>query len=318
VAGTALIGDALIENIDADKITGDIGRFGSVVINNITAQKGYIASLTVDELDTSDMVQNYLDEITDDVNYIHAYNEVLAFITATTDGLATVPVYNRNGEQLYWLDATHEGVTEDVTSYPVTIYDYDQLTKLKFYFSEIDGEKIPIGEWGAGNGVGNNGKAYQVKLPSGFVQKYIATGAGDVAAAGEVSFTLGDDGAIVHSAGATSSIRNVAICEDSAAVTAALNDLAAGDLVVNTQAFQTFAGAGTIDRIGPNAVRFTGTSAANVNMPTSPVVGDWFSIKNRGTATCTLIGTFDGVTNKAVTAGTSLRVQFNGSDWDVV
>ncbi|MGH0053226.1 MAG: phage tail protein, partial [Sphaerochaetaceae bacterium] len=80
----------LQEFIFDGKLTADVIEAASSVITKyIQAEGGTIARLTVDQLDTSDMVQNYLNEDTSDVNYIRVYDQYINFIQATTDGLAT-------------------------------------------------------------------------------------------------------------------------------------------------------------------------------------------------------------------------------------
>lgn len=181
-----------VKNLKAETIITN-----TLITNTLTAQKGYIADLTSDSFDTSDKVPNYKAEDISDVNYIRAYNEILEFLTAVTDGADTDPVYDRAGNRLYWLDATMVGLTTDVTDWPVTIYHYTELTKLRFYFKEIDGVKIPVGEWGAGNGVGDNGKAFMMKLVDRFRMSYIATGSGILPSGKEVKFDLTNNGILM-------------------------------------------------------------------------------------------------------------------------
>ena len=78
VAGTAKISLALIEDIVATNIISN-----TFITESLTATKGYIAELTVDQLDTSDKIANYLAGDTSDVNYIKIQNQVVEFITAT-------------------------------------------------------------------------------------------------------------------------------------------------------------------------------------------------------------------------------------------
>lgn len=194
VAGTALIQDALIESISADKITGDIIVGQTVIINQLAASKATIAELTVDQLDTSDKVANYLAGNKADVNYIKTYDQHTEFITASVkagDPTPTTQVTDRNSNPLYWVDIDRTGVTTDVTDYPVTIYDYTELTKLKVTFA-LDGETyVPRFEFGAGAGVVGHpeyGKGFIYKDGDGLVLKYTKAD-GTV-----LAFKLGENG----------------------------------------------------------------------------------------------------------------------------
>lgn len=86
IAGTALIKDALIESISADKITGDIIIGNTVIINQLSADKGNIAELTVDQIDTSDFVQRYLAGDTSPVGYWKGYDQTIDFYEAVIEG----------------------------------------------------------------------------------------------------------------------------------------------------------------------------------------------------------------------------------------
>jgi len=169
VAGTALIQDALIQSLDADKITGDIGRFGTTVINNLTADKATIAELTVDRLDTSDKVQRRLANDTTTLGYMQLYNQNYDFVQAVYAGdIAGLPneeqAVNRFEEPLYWIDVEHTGTTLNATDWPVMVYVYDELVKLKFYH-DIDpetGYANPMMIFGAGD-LNGRSKGYMYK-----------------------------------------------------------------------------------------------------------------------------------------------------------
>ena len=113
-------------------------------------------------------------------------------------------------------------------------------------------------------------------------------------------------------------LRNIALCGNAAAVQGALGALDDGDFIINTEAFQSFNTTGTINRLGARFVRCAGSSAFDLSLPASPVRGDSFVVKNRSTVTVTLKGTLDGSADMAMTAGSAVEVQFNGTDWDVM
>lgn len=166
----------------------------TTITNTLTAQKAYIAELTVDELETSTKVQKYLVSDITDVNYIRVKGQGISWVTATVKaGLPTEQVTNRKGEKLYWEDATSAGVTLTVTSWPVMVYQYTEDTKRKISFeSNVAGTYIPIDTIGAGTGTGDQGRAYIRKVTNGIEIEYIAEGTG-----ASRKITLNDTGVFI-------------------------------------------------------------------------------------------------------------------------
>ena len=70
-------------NVYAKYLSGDI-----VVAQTLYAENGYISRLVVDELLTEDKVQKYLASNTDDVNYIHIYDQYTDYKTASYTSVA--------------------------------------------------------------------------------------------------------------------------------------------------------------------------------------------------------------------------------------
>ena len=65
------------------KFTADvIEALSAVITPSLYAKKGYISELTVDSLETSTKVQNYLNSDLSDVNFIRIVGQVIQFITA--------------------------------------------------------------------------------------------------------------------------------------------------------------------------------------------------------------------------------------------
>jgi hypothetical protein len=181
--------------LDADKVNVINLDAEMIVTNNLItqtlyAEKGMIAELTVDRLDTSTKVQNYLNEDTSDVNYIRMQDQEIEFVEATTDGEADEQLLDRNNNPVYWTDETFAGITLEETDYPVMIYVYDEVVKMKLSFQLIESVYTPIMQFGVGTGVGDNGKGFLVKTTSGFEFKYITN---DI----EQIITNGDDGILV-------------------------------------------------------------------------------------------------------------------------
>ena len=179
----------------------------TVITANLTAGKAYIAELTVDQLDTSDAVQNYLDSDVADIEYIQIQDEEITFTTASTTGTSDVQVTNRDDELLWWTDDTETGSSSTITAYPVMRYVYElEELKMSIMFELIDGEKIPTIIMGAGTGTADNGKMKIAKLVDGFqmVYNHSTTGA-------EHTLTIGDDGIIQSGSVGNEGLRNIAI-----------------------------------------------------------------------------------------------------------
>jgi hypothetical protein len=128
----------------------DVTISNTVIVNQLSADKGNIAELTVDRLDTSDKVQNYLAADTGDVNYIRIADQTVEFVAASTTGATTEQITDRNSNPVYWLDDTHTGTTLEVTEYPVLTYVYTEDIKAKITFEDIDGTYTPKIILGAG------------------------------------------------------------------------------------------------------------------------------------------------------------------------
>lgn len=198
--------------LSADTIEAIQGEFDVVISNTVVTQtlyadKGVIAELTVDQLDTSDKVQNYLNSNANDVNYIRVEDQIVEFVTASTTGLTTEQLRDRNNNLVYWLDDTHKVTTLDPTFFPVLTYTYTEAVKMKMAFELIGGVYTPIMTWGIGNGDGDNEKGYLIKSVDGFEMKYITN---DI----EQIIRNGPNGVVVSGLGTKEkSLRNISISD---------------------------------------------------------------------------------------------------------
>lgn len=178
----------------------------------LTADTGYIAQLTVDQLETSTKVQKYLVSDISDVNYIKIYEQHFYWITASTDGLQKEQAKDRFGDNLYWRDLTHKGTTTEMTSYPVWIYKYTEQIKLEISFEEVMGTYVPKIILGLGDGTGDkHAKAEIWKGITGLELNYYCSNTG------ELRQLLLDDYGIqtnipVYNSGRI--IRNIIVTED--------------------------------------------------------------------------------------------------------
>ena len=173
----------------------DVTISNITITNVLAAEKGYIAELTVDQLETSNKAQMYLANEgagdTSDVDYIKIKDEYIEFITASTDGSAYEQATDRHGNLLYWRDASKDSVTTDVTAYPVRIFVYTEAVKLKIWFKEHDGLKVPFIELGSGSSLENpdRGKGFIFKDNTGLILRYVTQATGK-----EVEVQLGNEG----------------------------------------------------------------------------------------------------------------------------
>lgn len=193
--------------INAIKAEIDIVISNTTITNVISAEKGNIAELTVDQIDTSDMVRRYLLPDTNPlrkgpVGYWRGYDQFIEFVKAEYAGDINgepnkVQVTNRNLDPLYWLDAEHigTGITTDATSYPVWRFVYNGedglgLVALKIYHKPDPetGYSYPLMEFGAGNPLGRQ-KGFLYKDTDEFAMTYTKASDGT-----ETGMSIIDDG----------------------------------------------------------------------------------------------------------------------------
>ncbi|MFI3115566.1 MAG: prophage endopeptidase tail family protein [Clostridia bacterium] len=99
------------------KLSADVITAVSAVITpNLYAEKGTISELTVDQLDTSTKIQNYLNEIKSDVNYIKIIGQTIQFITAIVSAHYQ-SIYQSDG---FWDMVSNEHRTTYYTSINVS------------------------------------------------------------------------------------------------------------------------------------------------------------------------------------------------------
>lgn len=186
------IDEAYIKKLTADSIKANVIESGTVITQSLYASMANIAELTVDRLETSTKVQNYLASDTSDVNYIKIYDQHFRLITAKTDGLTTEQLKDRSLNPIFWVDITHGGTTLIANSFPVVIYKYTEYDKMDISFEAAGTDDIAQITMGTGNGVGDEQKAFIYKDATGITIKYVQDG-GDV-----LSLKLGEDGVTIN------------------------------------------------------------------------------------------------------------------------
>lgn len=180
--------------IEALEAQLDITISNTVITQTLAAETGTIAQLTVDSLETSTKVQNYLNNNTADVNYIKIFEQYIQFITASTDGLTDIQVTDRNGTLLYWTDDTYAGTTLTETDYPVMIFVYEEFVKAEFTFESDGTNYVPKIILGIGDGVtGQSAKAEIYKSTTGLELNYYKSNTGELR-----QVKLDDDGVTIN------------------------------------------------------------------------------------------------------------------------
>lgn len=172
-----MLSATMIEALEAEF---DVTISNTFITQTLAAETAYIAQLTVDQLETSTKVQNYLNNNTNDVNYIKIFEQYIQFITASTDGSETEQVKDRKYNNLYWLDDTFKGTTTNVTDYPVLIYNYTEQIKMQILFENTSGNYTPKIILGVGDGTGtNHAKAEIYKGQTGLEINYYKSNTGE-------------------------------------------------------------------------------------------------------------------------------------------
>jgi len=161
-----------------------ISAISALITPNLYTEKATIAELTVDQLDTSDKVQKYLNTDATNDEFQRIYDQYQDFIAAETDGLEAnkVQATNRDGELLYWTDETHQAASETVTAYPVYTYAYTEAVKMRIGFTWDAEQEVNVPTLILGGGTDPEqptyGKGYIKKGVYGLRLEYITqTGA---------------------------------------------------------------------------------------------------------------------------------------------
>lgn len=174
--------DALLRNFVFNGILGA----DAILTDSIYAETGDIAELTVDRLSTSKKVRLYNLGNTSDDNFLDIQDNYQRLITGTVifeNGQPlTEQATNRHGQGLYWqrepvsinaqgypLDENGVQIyaSTEATDWPVTVYQYTELTKAEFSFFNESGTYVPMLVMGAGD---NNGRTKGIlhKAADGF------------------------------------------------------------------------------------------------------------------------------------------------------
>ncbi len=129
----------------------------TVITNELYADYGAIADLTVDELRTDyAKAQRYLAGNTGPLDYLYIHDEQIEFLSGTVHldgGVPATEQLHHRGRYFYWTDGTRTQMTSvEITAWPVVVYQYDELIKGTYCFQTVDNVKVPVLIFGAGTG----------------------------------------------------------------------------------------------------------------------------------------------------------------------
>lgn len=162
--------------INAIEAQIDVVVSDTIIVNNLYAQRGHIAELTVDMLDTSNKLARFNAADVSQMFFLRIHEQRMEFIEASTTGVET-QLLDRYARPLYWLDDTKTQTTLDVTTFPIMVYSYTESKKLQMFFTldPESGFQIPMMVWGAGvlGPDDENGKGFLFKDATGFVLRYV-------------------------------------------------------------------------------------------------------------------------------------------------
>lgn len=191
----------VIEAIEAEI---DVIISNTVIVQNLYAELGVVARLTVDHV----LTYNILDDPAT-MDYIDIKNNYIKFIHAIRDdGLPDIPYTDEDLNPLYWKDELHEtGMGIKVTDWPVMVSQYDEQIKMMWYFDETDPNHVPKIVMGIGtdpSGETDEGKAFTYKDTTGLVQIYYTESTNI-----ERKLELSNTGIKVANPGAALNLRNI-------------------------------------------------------------------------------------------------------------
>lgn len=129
----------------------------TVITNELYADYGAIADLTVDELRTDyAKAQRYLAGDAGPLDYLYIHDEQIEFLSGTVHldgGVPATEQLHHRGRYFWWTDETKTQMTSvEITAWPVVVYQYDELIKGTYCFQTVDNVKVPVLIFGAGTG----------------------------------------------------------------------------------------------------------------------------------------------------------------------
>lgn len=167
------------DEIAEDIVAADIVISNTVITQNLYAEFGDIAELTVDRLLSANKVARYKNLDTSEINYLWIEGQSIKLMTGVTDG-STTQHRDRYNRLLYWKDENKLSMSAEPTAYPVIVYDYEELCKAEFSFVDVNGTYVPMIILGAGTGEGDNDKLFIQKFEDTAKIRYVTDDGRDV------------------------------------------------------------------------------------------------------------------------------------------
>lgn len=170
------------KKLTADVVVAQTVISNTVITNELYAQYGAIADLTVDKLRTDyQKAQRYLDKDLSPLNYLVIQDEQISFRTGVANGSAEEQL-TVDGKPFWWTDESKTQMTrEKNTGIPVMVFRYEELEKAAFRFAPVTMESgvatvAPVLTFGAGTGISESaGKATIRKNLDGFELRYLTS-----------------------------------------------------------------------------------------------------------------------------------------------
>ncbi len=144
-----------------DRLKANVVVSNTVITNELYADYGAIADLTVDEVRTDYLrAQRFLAGDASPLDWLYVHDEEIDFVSSTVRLAAGEPLteqLHHRGRYFWWTDETKTQMTSlEPTGDPVTVYQYDDLLKGSFRFADYrqggTTTKIPTLIFGAGVG----------------------------------------------------------------------------------------------------------------------------------------------------------------------
>ena len=179
----------------------------TIIVNNLYAQRGRIAELTVNHLLTGDFLTGE-----EEILYIEAEDQYLKFMQAHRNDSAPMVQYTTlDGLLLYWSDSSQTEMHTEETDYPVMVHQYDSIAVMQMQFEDITDSvgtlRIPIITLGRGDGataMSSKGRIYKDR--KGMVVEYFKSNSGD-----RLAVTITDEGIEVPGNTGPKGLRNIAV-----------------------------------------------------------------------------------------------------------
>ena len=144
-----------------DRLRANVVISNTVITNELYADYGAIADLTVDEVRTDYLrAQRFLAGDASPLDWLYVHDEEIDFLSSTVRLDAGAPLteqLHHRGRYFWWTDETKTQMTcLEPTGDPVMVYQYDDLLKGSFRFADVtEGgvtTKVPTLVFGAGIG----------------------------------------------------------------------------------------------------------------------------------------------------------------------